>query len=62
MASTQEENTVPETKVLAVASHVCLSSSLDIPMILHDPKYKSTNLRKQVSYGSVLLYLNDFGS
>lgn len=36
MASTQEENTVPETKVLAVASHVCLSYSSNVPMIPHD--------------------------
>lgn len=35
MASAQEENPVPETKVLAVASHVSLSYSLDISMIPH---------------------------
>jgi hypothetical protein len=48
MALTQEENTVPETKVLAVASHVCLPYSLDMPTIPRNQEYfdKSANLRK----------------
>lgn len=50
MASTQEENPIPETKVLAVASHVCLPYSLAIPTIPHG----------QIILTKVLMYANRY--